>query len=496
MSNPQSHDEQPAVSFDSFGLGPNLMKGIEAAGFKIPSPIQAEAIPLVMAGRDVIGQAHTGTGKTAAFGLPVMDRITVDGGIQMLVVTPTRELAAQVSDELFRLGRFAGIRTGTISGGHSYARQLKLVSMGVQILSATPGRLLDLLKSGQLQMQPKVVVLDEADEMLDMGFLDDIREIFTYLPSERQTLLFSATMPRPIRELAERILDNPATIRTEEGTGQATSENVRQLYYIINEWEREDAIVRLLEEQDPTKTIIFCRTRTEVDRLSNALGAYGYNTKPLHGDMEQPQRTEVMQGFRKGLIDILVATDVAARGLDVANVSHVVNYHLPFDSKGYVHRIGRTGRAGEKGVAITLVTPHEFHQLRRIHHNVGGDIEHRLVPSLNQLRLSRRMRLVEELRGLPADPQAVALVESLQEDMDLSTIACKLASYIMARQTESGPETIGVTGERLERLFAPPRESQGKRRPPRRGGGPNRPQGGHKRYPPKKKGGKDYRGER
>ncbi len=491
-SSPSRSDEKPVASFQSFGLTEAIMQGIEAAGFKVPSPIQTEAIPLVLAGRDVIGQAHTGTGKTAAFGLPIMDRIDPKGGIQLLVVAPTRELAAQVSDELFRLGRFAGVRTATISGGHSYTRQLKLISEGVQILSATPGRLLDLLKSGQLKMKPKAVVLDEADEMLDMGFLDDIKEIFTHLPAERQTLLFSATMPRPIRELAERILRNPATIHTEEGhAGQATSENVRQLFYVINEWEREDAIVRLLEEQDPSKAIIFCRTRTEVDRLSNSLGAYGFNTKPLHGDMEQPQRNEVMQGFRKGLIDILVATDVAARGLDVANVSHVINYHLPFDSKGYVHRIGRTGRAGEKGIAITLVNPHEFHQLHRIHHVVGGEMEHRLVPSLQQLRLSRRARLATELSQLPANPQAMILVESLQEEMDLATVACKLASYIISRQGESGPETIGVTGERLERLFAPQPKYQGKGRPARRGSGPNRPQGGHKRYPPKKKGGQD-----
>jgi ATP-dependent RNA helicase DeaD len=487
MSDPQNNDGPGTTSFAGFGLNDTIMEGIKAAGFKTPSPIQAEAIPLVLSGRDVIGQAHTGTGKTAAFGLPVMNSMELDGGVQLLVIAPTRELAAQVSDELFRLGKFTGIRTGTVSGGHSYQRQLKLIAQGIQILTATPGRLLDLLRSGQIQLNPKAVVLDEADEMLDMGFLEDIQEIFTHLPTDRQTLLFSATMPKPIRELAGKILRDPVTIRTED-TGQATSENVRQLYYVINEWERQDAIVRLLEDQNPEKTIVFCRTRTEVDRLSNSLGAYGYNTKPLHGDMEQPQRTEVMQGFRKGLIDILVATDVAARGLDVANVSHVFNYHLPFDSKGYVHRIGRTGRAGETGTAITLVTPHEFYQMRRIHQNVGGEIEHRLVPSLQQLRLSRRARMAEELRQLTPDPQALELIQNLEEDMDLATIACKLASYIMARQSETGPDTIGVTGDRLEGLFTQRQGKRGGGRPTRRGSRSNRPQGGRKRYPPKKGG--------
>ena len=340
------NDDMPQNGFESFGLHDDIMKGIREAGFKTPSPIQQEAIPLILQKRDMIGQAHTGTGKTAAFGLPVMNNMSLTGNIELLVIAPTRELAVQVSDEIYRLGKFAGIRTGTVLGGQDYRRQIRMLERGVNVLTATPGRLLDLLKGGNVKnFTPSAVVLDEADEMLDMGFLDDIKEIFTYLPKKRQTLLFSATMPAPIKRLAQTILNDPVTVKTID-EDEMTNKDVQQLYYVIEDREREDAVIRLIDDQVPDKAIVFCRTRNEVDRLSNSLGARGYNTKSLHGDMEQRQRNEVMQGFRKGLIDVLVATDVAARGLDVADVSHVFNYHIPFDSKSYVHRIGRTGRAG------------------------------------------------------------------------------------------------------------------------------------------------------
>lgn len=443
------------VTFESFGLNEKLLQGVQAAGFKVPSPIQEKTIPLILSGVDLIAQSHTGTGKTAAFGLAAMQRMTKQSGIEMIVLTPTRELANQVSDEIYRLGQYAGIKTCTVLGGHSYTSQLRMLSRGdVQVLIATPGRLLDLLKSGRIKsLQPWMVVLDEADEMLDMGFHDDIMEIFSYLPDERQTLLFSATIPDPIKRMADRIFKNPVMIKTVPAKQPANSD-IHQLYYVIEEKERQDATIRLLEEQCSEKSIIFCRTRLEVDRLSTSLGARGFNTKPLHGEMEQPQRTEVMNGFRKGQIDVLVATDLAARGLDVSDVSHVFNYHIPFDSKSYIHRIGRTGRAGKKGTAITLVTPDELRNLERIQRDMGIPIEHRMVPTLKQLRLDRMKRLADDIKEIIPNDASLSLVKLLSKDMDPMDIANRLAFQLLSLQKESGPESIGIDQERLVRLIA------------------------------------------
>lgn len=445
--------EETLSNFEMFGLDSAIMRGVKDAGFVTPSPIQEKVIPMILQGRDVIGQAHTGTGKTAAFGLPAMNMMSKDRGVELLVLTPTRELAMQVSDELYRLGQSAGVRTATICGGQSYARQITLFNKGVQALSATPGRLLDLLKSNRLKnFAPSIVVLDEADEMLDMGFLEDIREIFEFLPKERQTLLFSATMPPPIRKLSESILKDPVFITVTQS--DATNVDIEQRYYIIDEHEREDAVVRLIEGENPEKAIIFCRTRMEVDRLSTFFVACGYSAKGLHGDMEQPQRDEVMKSFRNNTISILVATDVAARGLDVADVTHVFNFHIPFDSKSYVHRIGRTGRAGKSGRAITLVTPVEFRKIRRIQHNIGTTIEQRLIPSLKKLRRERLKRLEDEIREFDAvDSDAAKMLNKLKEELDPFEIAARLISLHLSRQPESGPDHIGVFGERLNNIL-------------------------------------------
>jgi len=349
------------MTFKEFNFRDEIAKSIEAAGFKEPSPVQEEAIPYVLDGHDMIAQAHTGTGKTAAFGLPILNNITCKDGVEALVIVPTRELATQVSDEIFRFGKFRGINTATVYGGTSYSRQINHVQKAA-IVVATPGRLLDLLKGGKIDIMPKYVVLDEADEMLDMGFLEDIKEIFSYMPSERQTLMFSATMPHAIRELAKTILHEPKIITITKG--EVTNSHIKQLYYVVEEFERDDALIRLLDYKDPVKSIIFCRMKKEVDRLSTALVSLGYSAKGLHGDMEQRTREEVIRSFKKGNLEILIATDVAARGLDVSDVSHVFNYHIPFDNESYVHRIGRTGRAGRDGTAISIVTPHEFKALQ------------------------------------------------------------------------------------------------------------------------------------
>jgi ATP-dependent RNA helicase DeaD len=289
--------ESATLTFEDFDLSEEIKSGIQAAGFKIPSPIQAQAIPAVLEGRDIVAQAHTGTGKTAAFGLPSMSMMDMSRGVSLLVIAPTRELATQVSDELYRLGSKAGVRTVTVYGGMSAGRQVDLISRGAQVVVATPGRLLDLLKSGRLRnFNPTHVVLDEADEMLDMGFLDDIQEIFGFLPVERQTLLFSATMPEAIKKLAKRILKEPQFITITKS--ETTNKDIDQQYYVIEEYERDDATVRLIDAQEAKKTIIFCRMKKEVDRLATTLISHGYMAKGLHGDMEQRQREEVIKSFR------------------------------------------------------------------------------------------------------------------------------------------------------------------------------------------------------
>jgi ATP-dependent RNA helicase DeaD len=440
--------------FAVFGLRAELMRAITEAGFTAPSPIQALAIPVVLSGRDLIAQAQTGTGKTAAFGLPAMNRIApgLNNGIEILVITPTRELAAQVSEELYRLGRHAGARTVAVYGGQSSRRQVEMVERGANVVVATPGRLLDLLTSGRIRsFTPKTVVLDEADEMLDMGFAEDIEAIFTHLPKTRQTLLFSATMPPAIRRLAERILTTPHTIDL-----TATAEfktDVEQFFYVIEESERSAAVSRLIDSEEPSKAIVFCRTKRETEQLCTTLIARGLAARSLHGDIEQDQRQIAIAAFKKGAIDILVATDVAARGLDVSDVSHVFNYHMPFDQESYVHRIGRTGRAGRKGKAITLVTAYEFGKLRRIQHAIKASFIHGEIPSIADVHKRHDAKLIKALCKQVVHDGVVDILAQLNEEMDVGEAACKLLSMLIERRAVSGPDRIGLSGKRLESVL-------------------------------------------
>ncbi|MRI84165.1 MAG: DEAD/DEAH box helicase [Nitratiruptor sp.] len=438
------------MTFANLHLKPQLLRAIEQAGFKEPSPIQQAAIPPILQGKDVVAQAHTGTGKTAAFALPILNRLQRSGQVEALVIVPTRELATQVSDEIFRLGRFLGIRTATIYGGSSYARQLAHLKKA-SVAIATPGRLLDLLESGRIQLNPRFVVLDEADEMLDMGFLDDIKAIFEYLPTNRQTLLFSATMPQAIKELAQRILHEPLFISITKR--EITNRNIKQYYYVVDEHERDEALIRLLDYTNPKKSIIFCRTKVEVDRLAQFLAGQGYNAKGLHGDMAQRQREEVMGSFKRGSTEILVATDVAARGLDISDITHVFNYHLPFDPESYVHRIGRTGRAGRSGVAISLVTPHEFKQLLRIQKEVGSSLINQEIPVPNEVKEERRRSLIERILSTQVSTEAIELLNLLEAQSDLSTIALKLASMLVEKEQGILQGRIGKSPEEIQRLL-------------------------------------------
>ncbi len=451
------------MNFSDFNFKKEIFKAIESAGFKEPSPVQKEAIPLVLAGHDLVAQAHTGTGKTAAFGLPILNMLELDGSVEAVVIVPTRELAMQVSDEIFKFGKYLGINTATVYGGSSYQRQLKFIENS-SVVVATPGRLLDLLSSGKINISPKFMVLDEADEMLDMGFLDDIKEIFSLIDGTRQTLMFSATMPPQIKELAKTILYRPQFVSITKR--ETTNANIKQNFYVVEEWERTDALIRLLDFKDPTKSIIFCRTKKEVDELSTKLTSKGYSAKGLHGDMEQRQREEVIKAFKRGSLDTLVATDVAARGLDVSDVSHVFNYHIPYDSESYVHRIGRTGRAGRDGMAISIVTPAEFKSLQKIQKDVGSSLESKVIPTINDVQVKKRSSLLDTLKNQKITNLAIELIDELKSEFVDEDIALKLASLMYSENDIEGSDRIGKTQTEISRIAQRAKEerSQNKKR--------------------------------
>jgi len=440
------------MKFSEFDFHRDLAKGVKIAGFKEPSPIQEMAIPIITNGSDMVGQAHTGTGKTAAFGLPMMDKLAKGEIERALVITPTRELATQVADELYHLGRFAGIRTLTVYGGVGYGRQIALIHKGVQIVVATPGRLKDLYKKGKIDVfNPEIVVLDEADEMLDMGFLEEIKEIFEYIPQNRQTLLFSATMPEPIKELANNILYQPEFISV-VGDEETTNNVIDQRYYMINENQRDEAIVKLLETEETNKCIIFCRMKREVDRLTEHLQALGFNAGGLHGDLEQRDREVIIKSYRRAEIKIMVATDVAARGLDVKDVTHVFNYHIPFDPQSYVHRIGRTGRAGKSGQAITLVTTEEFRELQRIQKEVGAEMRLATLQGGEGLNDTGREYLAEQIRDIHIHNDAADMLDYMG-DMDKAMLLEKLMSRLISQEQQHIGTQIGFDQNAVDEMM-------------------------------------------
>ncbi|MGK0255865.1 MAG: ATP-dependent RNA helicase DeaD [Arcobacteraceae bacterium] len=456
------------MKFTDFNLKSELNKAIETAGFVEPSPIQRDAIPEVLKGKDIVAQAQTGTGKTAAFGLPLLNMMKCDGSVELVVVVPTRELAIQVSDELFKFGKFLNLKTATVYGGTAYARQIQHVE-NASIIVATPGRFLDLLNKKQISIDPKYVVLDEADEMMDMGFLDDIKEIFNFLKNREQTLMFSATMPAPIKKLAEKILNDPTFITVTKQ--EMTNTKIAQSFYVVEEYERDDALIRLFDFKNPTKAIVFCKMKRDVDRLATYLVSQGYAAKGLHGDMEQRQREEVIRSFKADQLEVLVATDVAARGLDVKNVSHVFNYQLPFDSESYVHRIGRTGRGGKEGSAVSIVTPAEFRSLHKIQKDVGANIESKIIPNKASVKDKAVSALKETISAQEVDESVYEIIEQLKEQYDLSTITYKLATILLNQTKIKGKDTIGKTKKDIEFLLQRAKESG-----PARGG-----RGGHSR---------------
>ncbi len=385
------------TSFESLGLRPELLRAVVESGYTQPTPIQAQAIPILLNQRDVLGQAQTGTGKTAAFALPMLHQLDMQAsGVQGLVLTPTRELALQVSNAIYRYGRYSGVQVLPVYGGQPYTRQTRRLERGVHIIVGTPGRTLDLIRQKALDLHTvRYLVLDEADEMLKMGFIDDVEAILGETSTSRQTALFSATLPEPIRRLADKYMHNPMSITIDDHT--RTVPQTEQRYYRLEESSKVAAVTRLLEVEDIKSALIFTRTKVGAAQLSETLLARGYTAEALHGDMSQVARESVLRRFRQGQVTLLVATDVVARGLDIQDVSHVINFDMPYDAEDYVHRIGRTGRAGRSGVAITLVTPQEQRRLRSIEAFTRQPMTRATLPTVAEIQAHREERFKTHL---------------------------------------------------------------------------------------------------
>lgn len=383
--------------FKELGINDTIIRALSDMGFEEPTPIQSQAIPTLLSGRDLVGQAQTGTGKTAAFGIPLLENIkTSAGAIFGIVLAPTRELAIQVAEELNKLGQFSNIRTLPIYGGQDIQRQIKALQRKPQIIVATPGRLMDHMDRRTIKLTDiKMVVLDEADEMLNMGFIEDIEKILSATPASRQTLLFSATMPRQIQSLAQRFLKDPALISVK--SKEVTVPLIEQYYMELQDRQKFDVLCRLLDIQSPELAIVFGRTKRRVDELAEALKKRGYSSEGIHGDLTQAKRDAVIRQFREGTIEILVATDVAARGLDVSGVTHVYNFDIPQDPESYVHRVGRTGRAGQTGLAMTFVIPRELEHLRSIERLTKRKIVRLPVPTITEAIEGQQRLAVEKL---------------------------------------------------------------------------------------------------
>jgi ATP-dependent RNA helicase DeaD len=443
--NPARTPESRTPSFADLELSPELQKAIKDMGFEEPTPIQSLAIPPVREGKDVIGQAYTGTGKTAAFGIPALERIDpTDRRVQSIILCPTRELAIQVSEELRKLSAYMkGIRVIPIYGGQPIERQITALRQGVHIVIGTPGRVMDHMRRRTLSLAAvNLVVLDEADVMLDMGFRDDIETILRGIPRTRQIVLFSATMPPEILELAKRYQNDPQILKVVHR--QLTVPFIDQVYFEVQERMKPELLSRLLDLNHLKSSLVFCNTKRRVDELVNIFQARGYSVEGLHGDMSQPQRERVLEKFRKGTIEILIATDVAARGIDVEGIEAVFNYDVPQDEEYYVHRIGRTGRAGRAGRAFTFVSGRDMQKMREIQRYTGARIIQRPVPSPMEVEEARagifldRVREVLEAGDLG---QHIRLVEQLlREDYTSLDVAAALLKMHMAGDT-SLPKT-------------------------------------------------------
>ncbi|HWI62117.1 MAG TPA: DEAD/DEAH box helicase [Symbiobacteriaceae bacterium] len=439
------------TSFHNLGIDPAIVQAIDAMGFEEPSPIQAQAIPLLIEGRDVIGQAQTGTGKTAAFAIPLLQRVDPNAQRpQALVLAPTRELALQVAEEIAKIGRHTRVRELAVYGGSPIDRQIRALRAGVSVVIGTPGRVMDHIERGTLKLdQIRMFVLDEADEMLDMGFVEDIEAIMKHLPEDRQTICFSATMPDPIVRITRRYMRDP--VRVSVARQEVFAPQIEQAYFEIRERDKVDALTRIIDHEAVSRGIVFCRTKRGCDELASALQARGYLAEAIHGDLNQAQRNRVLSRFKEGSIELLIATDVAARGIDVENVSHVINYDIAQSPEDHVHRIGRTGRAGREGTAFTLVFPREVRYMRLIERVTKTRIPLRRVPTATDVAERALDMLGERIGSLVAQGAgqesrfADVAIRLLQEHDPERLVAALVSSMVEGRGGGGGTEVRGRT---------------------------------------------------
>jgi len=420
-------------SFKDLGLSEEILNILKIKGFEEPTPIQEQTIPVLLSGeRDIIGQARTGTGKTAAFGLPLIELLRERSkNIQAIVLTPTRELAIQVAEEINSLKGSKKLRTVPIYGGQAISRQLKSLKKGVDIVVGTPGRVIDHLNRHTLKLDKiSHLILDEADEMLDMGFLDDVKKIMEHTAKEKRTMLFSATMPKEIIDIAEKYMEEYDIFRITHG--ELTVSQTDQIYFEVHSENKFEALCRIIDIEDDFYGLIFCRTKIDVDNLAKHLMERGYEVDALHGDMSQHLREKILNKFKKHFINILVATDVAARGLDVQNLTHVINYALPQDPKYYVHRIGRTGRAGKEGIAITFVTPEEYRKLKFIQKAAKTDIRRAHIPKVKDIIEAKKLKIKSDLEKIAkseVNDEYIKMSQELLQNNSEQNILAALLQY-------------------------------------------------------------------
>ena len=455
------------VRFEEMGLSEEIQKAVRYMGFEEASPIQEKAIPAMISGIDLIGQAQTGTGKTAAFGIPILEKVDPKlKKLQAIVLCPTRELAIQVADEIRNLSRYMhGIKVLPIYGGQDIVKQIRSLKSGTQIVIGTPGRVMDHMRRKTMKLDfVHTVVLDEADEMLNMGFREDIEFVLSGVPEERQTVLFSATMPKPIMEITKKFQNNAKVIKVTKK--ELTVPNIEQYYYDVKPKKKEEVLSRLLDIYSPRLSVVFCNTKKQVDLLVNALLGRGYFAAGLHGDMKQEQRDRVMQGFRTGKTEILVATDVAARGIDVDEVEAVFNYDLPQDDEYYVHRIGRTGRAGREGRAFSFVSGKEVYKLKEIQRYCKTKIYAQKVPSLNDVANTKMENILDDVERVIEQEDLDMMINAIEERvnnseftaMDMAAAFLKICCGMTEdnKNTEENDWEFGDTGageDGMVRLF-------------------------------------------